>query len=749
MLLALFALHVVGIAAAVVAGRRSMQAALLLSAVPPAITTIWAASKLIAQDFTTTANYTWVEGLELGFFFVASEIALLMVLLVSGIGAWVFVYASGYFSPGAAGGTRFPATLLAFSTSMLGLVLADSIWTLFIFWEFTTVTSFLLVGHKSVSPVARAAARRALTITGIGGLSLLAGLIVLGNEAGTSRISELTPVTGTAGTVAAIFVMIGAATKSAQFPFHVWLPGAMLAPTPVSAYLHSATMVKAGVFAVAVLGPVFVSVSAWKTLGLFFGIAAIFWGAIGALRQKDGKLILAWGTVSQLGLLFTLLSLGTGKAIFAAVSLLLAHALFKAALFLVIGEIDIRTGTRNIDELGGLTRSMPITYGVALVAAISMMGAPPLLGFLAKESAVEAVLGLEGTEQIIAGIGIIGGSVLTVAYTLRFLIGVFGAGPETEVKPARLGMTISSVFVGSLSVIGYFAGPIVTRLVRPAAVQINPDSVVYELIRWPGLKTAFFISLGILIVGGVLGVFLVRREVRVPEPVGAQKTDDAIDGVLAIAPKLTKMIQHGSLPVYLATMSLALAIAALPFVGEIAFDNIFLWDHPLQGALAVAIVIAAIAGVFVTSRLGAALTLGAVGTGMSGLFIVQGAPDLALTQLLVETVIVVGFVVGLGHLAHRFPETTGAWKSIRLVLAIAGGLAVSAALIASSAAPSGTAPIPELADGAVEIGGGNNIVNVILTDIRALDTLGEVVVLATVAIGILALARTRSPETTP
>ncbi len=746
MLFWLFAAHVAGIVGAVIGGRRSIQTALLIAAVAPALTAFWAAGQLISGNTDTVASFTWVEGLDIGIHFAANPVGLMMMLLVSGIGAGVFIYAMGYFSPGAPGGTRFPSTLLAFSTSMLGLVLADSIWTLFIFWEFTTVTSFLLVGHKHQYEDVRAAARRALTITGGGGLALLAGLLVLARETGTSTISEFTPVTGTAATTAAIFVLIGAATKSAQFPFHVWLPGAMAAPTPVSAYLHSATMVKAGVLAVAVLSPVFADVAWWKTLGLAFGIASLFWGAVGALRQRDGKLILAWGTVSQLGLLITLLSLGSAKATFAGISMLFAHALFKAALFLTIGEIDIRTGTRNIDELGGLSKSMPINFAVALAAGVSMMGAPPLLGFMTKEAAIEAGLGLSGGERVIVLGAIVAGSVLTVAYTVRYLVCVYGSGPDIEVGARRIAMTVPAVVLAALSVLGYFGAPVVNKIVGPAAVQINPDAIVYELIRWPGLKTAFVISIGIVIGGTVLGVLLSRQSLKTPNPVGAETADRMIDSVLEIAPKLTAAVQHGSLPVYLATMSVAMIVASSPFYAEVDFVNVVLWDHPVQGALAVAIVVSAVAGVFVNSRLGAALTLGAVGTGVSGLFIVQGAPDLALTQLLVETVIVVGFVLGLGHLRHRFPDSTGAWKLVRFVLGVAGGVAVVSALVASSSAPAGTAPIEEFAVQSVDEGGGNNIVNVILTDMRALDTLGEVVVLATVAMGILALARLRGEE---
>jgi len=723
-----------------------MRLGLSVAAVAPSITAVWAASTLISESPPTVREFVWVEGLDLSVRFRTDSLALLMVLLVAGIGALVFVYAVGYFAADASGGVRFPASLLAFSTSMLGLVLADSVWTLFIFWELTSITSFLLVGHKDVDATVRTAARRALLITGGGGLILLAGLMVLANEAGTSTLTDLVPVAGRAATVAGVLILIAAATKSAQVPFHVWLPGAMAAPTPVSAYLHSATMVKAGVLLIAVTGPAFVDIAAWKWLGVTFGIASMIWGAVGALRHHDAKLILAWGTVSQLGLLVTLFSFGSAKAIFAGMSILFAHALFKAALFLVVGEIDIRTGTRNINELGGLWRTMPIAFVVALLSALSMAGAPPLLGFMAKEAAIEAMLGLAGGEQVVGLIAVVGGSVLTVAYTVRFLIAVFGVGPAVPVAERRMFMTAPAALLGGAGVLGYIAVDPINTMVSKAAVELNAKADVYELIRWPGLKTAFIISIGILAAGSALGAALARRTSTVPEPLGANGADRLIDGVVEVAPSITARVQHGSLPVYLATLSAAAVLAAVPFLAGVSVDHLVWWDQPIQAVIAAAIVASAIAGAFVGSRLGAALTLGAVGIGMSALFIVHGAPDLALTQLLVETIIVVGFVLGLGHLGRRFPETAGSWRATRIVVAIAGGLAVTIALVASGAAPSGRAPIEALTEGAVERGGGNNVVNVILTDIRALDTLGEVVVLAAVAVGILALARVREQE---
>ncbi len=743
--------HGVGIVASALAGSRwGMRTGLAVAALAPAVAAVWAGALIVGGSPSTVWEITWVQGLDLTLQFRSDAVALMMTLLVSGIGALIFVYAIGYFSPGADGAARFPATLLAFSASMLGLVWSDSVWTLFIFWELTSITSFLLVGHKNVDPVVRLAARRALMITGAGGLALLAGLLVFQDATGTVTLTDLAPIDGGAATLAAVLIMVGAATKSAQVPFHVWLPGAMVAPTPVSAYLHSATMVKAGVLVVALMGSAFADVTAWKYLGLAFGITSMLWGAVGALRHRDAKLILAWGTVSQLGLLVTLLAVGTGKAVFAAVSILFAHALFKATLFAVVGEIDVRTGTRDIDELGGLSRTMPIAALAAVLAGLSMAGVPPLLGFAAKEAAIEAVLGLSGVEALVVGGAVIVGSALTVAYTARFLLTVFGPGPPTPVAPRRWAMTLPAILLGGAGLVGFVALGAVNAVVQPAATELNSSAVAYELLRWPGITTALIVSFAVVAVGATLGTVLARRRApRVPDAIGARGADSLIDGVLEIAPRITGRVQHGSLPVYVVTMAIAASLAATPLILALSPADLIAWDHPLQPVLAAAIVASAVAGALVRSRLGAALTLGAVGIGVSGLFVVHGAPDLALTQLLVETVIVVGFVIGLGHLSRRFPRTPGAWRATRIVVSVTAGLAVATALAASGAAPSGSAPVRELADAAVDVGGGTNIVNVILTDIRALDTLGEVVVLAVVALGILALANTRGREARP
>ena len=745
MIWALLAAHLVLCVILTAFGGALGRRGLLLAAVPPAITTVWATTRLGSGE-PAVASLVWVEGLDLEFAFRVDALGALMALLVSGIGALVFVYAAGYFTDQAPGLGPFTTSLLAFSTAMLGLVWSDSVWSLFVFWELTSVTSFLLVGYKHVDPAVRAAARRALLITVAGGLVLLAGLVVLVDATGTNRLSEMPSVTGTSATVASVLLLVAAATKSAQVPFHVWLPGAMAAPTPVSAYLHSATMVKAGVLLVALGGPVLGSLDSWKTLGLVLGFASMLWGAVGALRHEDAKLVLAWGTISQLGLMIALLSIGSAKATFAAVSIVFAHAVFKAALFMVVGEIDIRTGTRRLGDLGGLWRSMPVAFAVAVVSGASMAGVPPLLGFPAKEAAIEAVLGLEDAGWTVAEAWLIGGlvvlgSTLTVAYTVRFLFGVFGSGErETVVAPARSAMAAPSVVLGAASLAGFVALGWVNGVVGPAAERLDPKTEIYQLLRWPGITTAFTISVAVIAVGAMAGWLAHRYRATVPATVGADAVDALIDGAVVLARRITGRIQHGSLPVYVATMAAVTAMATIPFAWSIDVGVIYRWDSPAQAVLAALVVAAAVVAARLKTRLGAALGLGAVGIGVSGLFVVHGAPDLALTQLLVETVVVVGFVIGLGHLTRRFPPVGQQWRAVRLTVAAAAAIGVAMAMAGSASAPTGRPPITELAQSAVDEGGGNNIVNVILTDIRALDTLGEIVVLAVVAVGVAALA---------
>ncbi|HUH07490.1 MAG TPA: proton-conducting transporter membrane subunit, partial [Egibacteraceae bacterium] len=470
MLFALLALHAALALLAPAIARRLGRGVFLVCGLAPAATVAWAltAASSVIAGAPLAQTLRWAPSLGLQATLRLDAFALVMVALVSGIGTLIFAYSARYFSPRPDLG-RFTATLTAFAGAMLGLVLADNLLLLYVFWELTSITSYLLIGFEDTKGSARAAALQALLITAAGGLAMLGGFVLLGQSAGTYSLAAIVaspPAGGLIG-VAVALILLGAFTKSAQAPFHMWLPAAMEAPTPVSAYLHSATMVKAGVYLIARLGPAMaVSAALWRPAVVIVGVATMLLGGYRALRQYDLKLLLAFGTISQLGLMVVLLGIGRPEATAAGVLLLLAHGAFKATLFMVTGVIDHQTGTRDVRRLSGLGRRTPVLFAVAAVAAASMAGLPPLLGFVAKESVYEALLhGGGGVINVVALAGVALGSVLTFAYSVRFLHGAFAdkradarrdaIGPEAPrarasfVAPAAL-LAVFTLVVGAL-----------------------------------------------------------------------------------------------------------------------------------------------------------------------------------------------------------------------------------------------------------------------------------------------------------
>jgi multicomponent Na+:H+ antiporter subunit A len=680
-----------------------------------------------------------------------------MVGLVSGIGVAVFVYAYGYFA------SRGAASLTAFAGSMLGLVLADNLLLLFVFWELTSITSYLLIGLEDEHASARDAALQALLTTSAGGLALLGGIVLLGQAAGTYELSELAraaPGGGAAVQAAVVLILVGCFTKSAHVPFHTWLPAAMAAPTPVSAYLHSATMVKAGVYLVARLAPVFAVVGVWRPLVLAVGLATMFVGAYRALRQTDLKLLLAFGTVSQLGFLTVLFGLGTPDTTFAATALILAHGLFKAALFMVVGVIDKKAGTRDLRELAGVHRQLRPSVLAGTVAAASMAGLPPLFGFLAKESAYEALLhehAVLGPLGLVAIVGVVAGSVLTFAYSARFVAGIWGRGALAEAGAAAAPATHgavgrpAAVFAGPalvLAILTVVVGmlPLVAdALVNAAATALDPAWEGETLKLWHGLNLALALS-GITVAAGG-GLYLARTGVARLQgrvrgvPDATRVFFGTVYGTLRWAKRVTGVVQHGSLPVYLGVILAVLVLlpgsalvraglpGALPQEGDL-----------LQTAVGLSVVLTAFATARVRRRFAAVLFLGAVGFGVGLLFVVKGAPDLALTQFIVETLSLIIFVLVLRHLPDRFRAQPGPVdRAVRgAVAAVVGVFVFVFALIAGAARTA--APVSEeyLARALPEAHA-RNVVNVILVDFRALDTLGEVTVLVIAAMGIASL----------
>ncbi|GAA4834649.1 hydrogen gas-evolving membrane-bound hydrogenase subunit E [Saccharopolyspora rosea] len=732
--------------------RRSTRAAFLIAAVPPAAALGWVLSQApaVLDGQVSTETVAWAPLIGLEFSFRLDALALLMTILVAGIGALVLLYSDYYFAAGSGAARRSAPLLLAFAGAMLGLVLADDLITLYVFWELTTICSFLLVGQAGVSRGSRRSALQALMITTLGGLVMLLGFVVLGESAGTYRISELmaNPPGGAPVAVAAVLILVGAFTKSAQIPFHNWLPAAMVAPTPISAYLHAASMVKAGVFLVARLAPVFLGVAVWWVPAVVFGLVTMLLGGWRALHEYDLKKLLAYGTVSQLGFLMVLLGTGTYTAAVAGAAMLLAHGLFKATLFLVVGIVDHEAGTRDLRELSGLGRRMPWLAGIALLGVASMAGLPPMLGFLGKEAAFSAFLEGDRTDLLI-DVVLVGGSMLTVAYSLRVLWGVFatkpGVAPTEASRPALLGFAAAALpsLAGVVLGIGY---PVADELATAYAAVFGTHD--YHLDLWHGWTVPLLLS-AFAVAGGVV-LHLARTHVtgfreELPHPLDAQRGYERIMALLErVAVGVTGRLQVGSLPTYLGII--LLTVLAVPGTAlalrASAPENLRAYDELLQLPLAVAVVVAAIAVARSRRRLTAVLMVGVVGYGIGGLFIVDGGPDLALAQFLVETLTLVAFVLVLRRLPVRFAQGDGA-RALRwpkMVIAAAAGMFIAAAAVVFSSArqapPQATARyVVDAPQGT----GATNIVNAIIVDFRAFDTVGEISVLAVAATGVASL----------
>jgi multicomponent Na+:H+ antiporter subunit A len=753
---ALLVLHLAVGLAVVALGGRLGRGAVAVAAVAPAATCVWLAARAggVLGGMPVTESVRWVPALGLNLDLRLDGFAALFVALIAGIGVLVLVYAGWYLDPAAEGNARLVGLLVLFAGAMLGLVLADDVIVLFGFWELTSVTSFLLIGHEDRSAEARAAALQALLVTGAGGLAMLAGFVVLGQAAGTYGLAALLadPPAGAAVTAGLVLALAGAFTKSAQVPFHSWLPAAMVAPTPVSAYLHSATMVTAGVYLVGRLAPAFDDVALWRPLVVTVGLVTVVTGGLRALRPTDLKLVLAHGTVSQLGFMMVLLGLGTPDALVAGCALILAHGLFKAALFLVAGIVDHQAGTRDIRRLGPWSAGWRPALAVGLVAAASMAGVPLTYGFVAKE---EDLAALAARPVSLAGLVlavVVVGSTFTAAYTFRLAWGLLGgartAEPTDPPPPPPAGFLAPAAALSGLTLLLGVAPGLTDRWAGGAARALDPSVEPVHLALWHGVNLPLVLS-AVALAGGVV-LFAGRGAVdrvlavggRLPE--GGRVYAALLRGLDVTADRVTAVVQSGSLPTYAGVI---LTTAALLTTGALVSGAG--WPGwPAVGATAghvavcTALVVFALAAAAVRRRFSAALLLGATGYAMAGLFVVQGGADLALTQVAIETLTTVLFVVVLRRLPDRFESRAPlARRAVRAAVAVAVGITVF--VLAITAAGNRDAPpvSDEMVTRAVPDGHGRNVVNVILVDFRGFDTLGEVTVLAAAAIGAVALAR--------
>ncbi|MGW8482550.1 Na+/H+ antiporter subunit A [Microbacterium sp. NPDC055903] len=707
-------------------------------------------------------SIAWIPQLGLNLSMHMDVLGWVLTLIVTGVGSLVLLYCRWYFHDDATGLGQFAGVLLGFAGAMYGLVLTDDLVMLVMFWEVTSILSYLLIGHYRRRAASRRAALQALLVTTLGGLVMFVGVVLLVVDAGTSSITALlaSPPTGPFVNAAIVMLLVGALSKSAIFPFHFWLPGAMAAPTPVSAYLHAAAMVKAGIYLIARFAPIFAFSEPWRPIVVTLGVFTMLLGGIQALRETDLKRILAFGTVSQLGFFTVVVGYGTQASALAGLALVIAHALFKSALFLIVGIIDRQLSTRDITELSGVGRQAPVMATTAFIAVASMAGVAPTIGFVAKESALTALLddALNGSVWgWVAIIGVAVGATLTAAYGARFLWGAFWTKrdgrrermPRTPWPDPPVGFLSAPILLAGATLAAGIGAPAVDVALHGYAITAEAGRESEgpgHLALWHGIEPALIISIATLLVGLSLFLLTVRsgwdRKPRLLPFTASDAYYFVIRGVDRLSVLTTTLTQRGSLPVYVGTIFVVVVVAEITalLASDVQQLNLSGWHTPTQLVVAPIMAAAGIFAVQARKRYTGVVLVSVTGLGMVVLFATSGAPDLALTQILVETVTMVTFALVLRRLPARMGEHNASVGRLpRAILAIAVGATM--ALIAIVATQSRVAdPIsvlfPELA---YELGHGKNVVNVALVDLRGWDTMGELSVLVLAATGVASL----------
>ncbi|SHS02599.1 NADH:ubiquinone oxidoreductase subunit 5 (chain L)/multisubunit Na+/H+ antiporter, MnhA subunit [Mycobacteroides abscessus subsp. abscessus] len=738
---------------------------------------------------TVYESFEWIPSLGINFAAKVDGLGLLFALLISGIGALVVLYSIYYLAKDKEQLGSFYVYLLLFMGAMLGVVLSDNLIVMYGFWELTSISSFLLIGYWYHREKSRYGAQKSMLITVFGGLAMLGGIILLYLMTGTFSISEIVAQSDLVLEhnlliPAILCFLLGAFTKSAQFPFHIWLPDAMEAPTPVSAYLHSATMVKAGIYLVARMSPVFAESPVWLWLVAGFGITTLFWGSFSAVKQTDLKSILAFSTVSQLGLIMSLLGVGAAAlhydgiddnvftvATTAAVFHLINHATFKGSLFMVVGIVDHETGTRDIRKLGGLMHLMPITFTLAIIGAFSMAGLPPFNGFLSKEMFFTGMVNILKLDlfslstwgllfPVLAWIA----SVFTFIYSMKLVFRTFTGkykpeGLKKKPHEAPLGMLISPVVLGSLVIIfGLFPNILSHNLISPAMASILPsllspgDMFDVHIYFWHGPNIELFMTIGVVVLGIILYLTLPKWERTydlLPEKLTLNKMyDKGIEAIQSGSFKLTRFYMNGYIRTYLVYIfAFFILILGYTLYKKDAFvidtanvSNIGFYEL----VLSLLIVVATITILFAKSRLTSIILLGAVGYTVALFFVVFRAPDLALTQLVIETVSVALFLLCFYHLPKfKKEESKIPFKLTNAIISIGVGAIVTAIALSANSTKLFDSISQFYVDNTYIRAAGKNMVNVILVDFRGFDTLFEICVLAIASLGIFAMIKLR------
>lgn len=742
----------------------------------------------VAGGAKYTYELKWIDSAGINITTYLDGLSMIFGLLITGVGSLVILYSIYYLSERESLG-RFYVYLLMFMGAMLGVVFSDNLMVLYVFWELTSISSFFLIAFWYHRKQSRYGAKKSLLITVSGGVAMLAGFLILHAITGSFSIREITSTIGQYTDdklflCAMILVLLGAFTKSAQFPFHIWLPDAMEAPTPVSAYLHSATMVKAGIYLVARCTPLFGGEALWFYLVSGVGLFTLFWGSFNAVRQTDLKALLAYSTISQLGLIMSLLGISSAAlqengqvntfiftgAAFAGLFHLINHSTFKGALFMVVGIVDHEIGTRDIRRLGGLIAFMPLTFTIAVIGSFSMAGLPPFNGFLSKELFFESVANL--IDSNVFSIGAWGtvfpviawvASVFTFIYCMIIVFKTFMGKPKSEridreAHEPPIGMHIAPIIL-SVLVLGIFFFPnlVGSYLLKPAMASIYPmfegvEGLVPHISVWHGFNLPLLMTIGVVVLGTVLYLTLHRWKWVFSLGPMRWNLDALYNGILMKSENASHLITSkymtGHLRDYFAYIFLFFIIViggGLYWIGGFPFD--FSDDAPItvnEYIIVATMTFAAIFILFAKSRTTAILLNGVLGYSIAILFVVLRAPDLALTQIVVETVTTVLFLVCFYFLPDWKKETASKpTKVINAFIAISVGTIVTVFALVIQGNPLFES-ISVYFEDAYNLAGGMNIVNTILGDFRAFDTMLEVAVLFIAGIGVFTLIKLKS-----
>lgn len=722
-------------------------------------------AKTVLSGNAILEQWQWLPQIGIDFSFRLDALSLIFSLLITGIGTLIYIYAYYYLNPKNSL-SKLYSLLMLFMAAMLGISLSNNLIILLVFWELTSISSFLLVGYWSNYEAAQRGARMAMTTTGMGGLAMLGGFILIGHIAGTYQIDQLTTMTTTIQNSglfvpALLLILLGAFTKSAQFPFHFWLPNAMAAPTPVSAYLHSATMVKAGIFLVARLLPIFVGSALFHNLVTTIGLFTLCMAAFFAIFKEDLKGLLAYSTISHLGLIMCLLGIGSPLAVAAAIFHIINHATFKAALFMIAGIIDHESGTRDLRKLSGLWQLLPFTATLTMITAASMAGVPLTNGFISKEMFfTELLANLSGGYVVLAAIVATLAGLFAVAYSVRLVHGVFFDGdvgrdvPNKNAHEPPLGMRLPAIILATLCIlVGILPALLVENIVNAgtrASTQLSNFEGVHLAI-WHGFNLPLLMS-AIALIGGVIFYFALAKGGRIREIdldpslgrlQGKLLFEDFLKNLLSLSRKVKKNTETGSLQNYLLLiLALSIALVAAPLLNQNLTTGTRELTHAPFTAIVLWLLLFSACWMmlwFHHERIKAVLISGAIGLVVTMIFVTLSAPDLALTQITVDVVTTVLLLMSLSLLPQLTPyesSRTRRWRDA--VLAIGGGIGIGwiAWLIMTRDHNSISWFFVQQS---LPLGGGSNIVNVILVDFRGFDTFGEIAVLGIAAIGALCM----------